>query len=172
MRFLIVISLIFASFTSQAAIIFAPGLAYTKDTTTVDGTKTESKRTSLDLRLLYLHQSGLLLGGMYAMTSINDDDQTAVGPSLGYNAKNGFFALFTYFLVSEYKFSSGGKYKDGMGPQIDIGWVFPLTESIYLGPQLSYRSVSYSKIDSGGNSVSTDTTVANTTPYITLWLKF
>jgi hypothetical protein len=165
-------SLMFSAFTAQAEIAFSPAISYWKETVESDGVKAESERTALDLRLGYVHASGLFLGGMYSMTSIDDDDLFAGGPTLGFNHKNGFYALFTYFLASEYKYESGTKLTDGMGPQIDIGWIFPLTSVFYIGPQISYRSLSYEKAEASGVSADADVTITNTSPYLTLWFKF
>jgi hypothetical protein len=176
-RFVIALSILLVGTASHATVVFSP--AYTYDTSSVEtnGSTSKTKRTSLDLRLGYLDKSGLYLGGIYVMENASstggaDTKMSAVGPSLGFNAQNGFFVIFSYFLTAEHKVSGGSTYTDGMGPQIDLGWVFPLTESFYLGPQLSYRSISYSTIETNGSSVSQDTTRQNTVPYITLWYKF
>lgn len=176
MRFLIFLSVLLTSYISQADIIFSPAIGYTTDKQEVDGTTTvDTARKAYDFRLGWTHNSGLYLGGLYTMTNTtsgdDEDKMTGFGPTLGYVHSYGFYALFTYFVSAEYK-TDTSKYVDGMGPQIDIGWVFPLTGNFYIGPQMSYRSVGYDKVEVSGTSVATDTTHSNISPYLTLWFKF
>lgn len=176
MVFLILITGSFVSLSAQAGAVFAPAYSYSQQSVETNGNSSDSKVTSLDLRLAYLDKSGLYLGGMYAMANGSSDSAssktTAIGPSVGFNAKNGFFVIFTYFLTAQHKITDGPKYTDGMGPQIDLGWIFPLTESLFLGPQMTYRSINYTKSETGGVSATTDTTYQSTVPYITMWYKF
>lgn len=176
MRLITALVVLFSVSLSQAQIIFAPAVTYT--TTKVrdnsaGATSVDSKTSVYDLKLAYLHASGLYLGGMYSITSAGDDDAFAAGPTLGYSHYSGFYALFTYHLMSQYKFADGSKFNDGMGAQIDLGWVFPLTSMFSMGPQISYRSINYKKAESaGGTETTIDQTVSTLSPFISLWFQF
>lgn len=154
---------------SQAQIVFAPGVTYTSNKWQNTGaTVSDSKTTIFDLKLAYLHSSGLYLGGMYSSMKVGDDSAYAAGPTLGYNHYSGFYALFTYHLLAQYQRNGGSKLTDGMGAQIDFGWVFPLTSMFSLGPQITYRSLNFKK-DAGAT---TDQTWTSINPYISLWFQF
>lgn len=176
MRFITLTLLLLAFNVSQAAqIVFAPAFSYIKEESSDKNNSandSEDKRTLIDLKLGYLHHSGLYLGGLYSTNKYNDDKQMAVGPTLGYSHYSGFYALFTYHLMSKYESSSGAELTDGMGAQVDVGWVFPLTSVFSIGPQISYRSINYKKLESSGTDVTIDQTRSSMNPYISLWFQF
>lgn len=178
MKFLVVVSIFLSVVAAQAEIVFAPGVSYFKTEDEVSGTSvSEITMTSYDLKLGYVHHSGLYLGGMYQMSKRSfgagsNDKGYAAGPTLGYSHYSGFYALFTYFLVAEHDYSAPTKLTDGMGPQVDVGWVFPLTHMFFIGPQLSYRSIGYDKIESPTGSADTEFTRSDILPYISLWFRF
>jgi len=177
MRFLMAIlmfgALLFPALTAQADILFAPSFTYMKYDTEDQTGSSEDTRTGYDLRLGRFDKGGLLLGVTY---SIYDKDsggskvtQKSLGPTIGYKYRNGFYGMLTYFLQSEYDSGVGNKLKKGMGPQIDIGWMFNLSETVYLGPTISYRSIKYKEDENGADA---DTTVTQLTPYVSLWFRF
>ena len=94
----------------------------------------------------------------------------AAGPTVGYSHYSGFYTLFTYFLMAEFKVDSTNTFTDGMGPQVDIGWAFPLTSSFHIGPQITYRSITFDKQDPG--AVSVEITRTDLVPAINLWFNF
>lgn len=175
LMFLFFSSSLFSSFAT-AQIVFAPSFSYISEKQDDNGAISENKLTFYDFRLGYIHASGLYLGAMYSMTGIADTNNSnsgyAAGPTLGFSHYSGFYGLFTYYLIAEQNTSSVQKYTGGMGPQIDIGWAFPVTPMFHLGPQLSYRSVKYDKSVTGGVSTSTDFTRSNIVPAIVLWFNF
>jgi hypothetical protein len=61
---------------------------------------------------------------------------------------------------------------DGMGPQIDVGWAFPITATFHLGPQITYRSVGFDKLETSGVSADADVTLSYIMPAINLWFNF
>lgn len=177
MRIVTLLVLLFAFGVSEAQqIVFAPAFSYFKDEVTDKNNSandSESTRTIFDLKLAYLHYSGLYLGGLYTTSKIGDDKMMGVGPTLGYSHYSGFYALFTYHLMSKYEVANnGGEFNDGMGAQVDIGWVFPLTSVFSIGPQLSYRSINYKKFESGGAETTVDITRSSISPYVSLWFQF
>lgn len=172
MRIIITFCLLFAVVNAQAEIVFAPAFSYFKfEDEDATGTA-ETEITNYDIKLGYVHTSGLYLGGMYQKSKINEDESFAVGPTLGYNHYSGFYALFTYFILAEQEAGSGNTFTDGMGPQIDLGWVFPINYMFLIGPQISYRSIAYDKFEQGGSSADADFTRSFILPSISLWFRF
>ena len=174
MKYLLGLSVLFSVVVAQAEIAFSPSFSYFKQEDESAGVAAgELEITTYDFKLGYVHSSGLFLGGMYQTSKYNDDKAFAVGPTLGFKHYSGFYALFTYFLMAEYEVAGGGTFTDGMGPQIDVGWMFPLTYMFYIGPQISYRSLNYGKAEAaGGTSVDADYTRSQVLPYISLWFRF
>jgi len=170
MRLLFTLSLVLFALSAQAQIVFAPSAAYTKveqDDNT--GTPAEFVVAAYDLKLGYLHSSGLYLGGMYSIGELGDEKNFRAGPTVGFNHYSGFYALFTYHLIGEQDTGPGTGYEDGMGPQIDIGWVFPLTAMFHIGPQITWTSIKYDKDETG---TAIDETHTFITPALSLWFKF
>lgn len=172
MKFFVIFAVLLTTVSASAEIVFAPAASYFKIEDENQGVTSETEISSYDLKLGYVGASGLYLGGMYQMSKLNDTDAMAVGPTLGFSHYSGFYALFTYFLMAEQEVDATTELTDGMGPQVDIGWVFPVTRMFMIGPQISYRSISYDKLDSGGASVDADYTRSNILPYISLWFRF
>jgi hypothetical protein len=136
-------------------------------------TTSEYTKSFYDFRLGYLSASGLYLGGIYSMSSYDqgyNQKGFAVGPTVGYKHYAGFFALFSYYLMAELKVDATSTLTDGMGPQVDIGWAFPLTSSFHIGPQITYRSITFDKIDPG--AVAVEITQTDLVPAINLWFNF
>jgi hypothetical protein len=173
MKFLVLIGVFLGVVTAEAEIVFSPSVSYFKTKDESNGaTAGESEVKAYDFKLGYLDGSGLFLGGMYSMISYDDNDGKAFGPTLGYSHYSGFYALFTYFLVAEQDISATQTLVEGMGPQIDVGWVFPITRMFMIGPQISYRSISYDKIDNSGTESTLDYSRSQIMPYISLWFRF
>lgn len=177
MRILLGLFMLLGVTTASADIVFAPSISYMtekSDDKTAPST-TEVKRAFYDFRLGYLHSSGLFLGGTYSMQKFSTGgtnlDGYSAGPTLGFSHYSGFYTFFTYFLLGEMDKTTSTKYTNAMGPQIDVGWAFPLTASFHLGPQITYRSISYDKLK-GAGSVSYDYTYSGITPAVVLWFNF
>lgn len=173
MRFISFIALFFITAAAHAEIIFSPALSHTRQRSESSGILTNKEEVSFyDFRLGYLDPSGLYLGAVYSMGTIDDDDAFSVGPTVGFSHYSGFYAFFSYYLMAETKSPSGNKVTDGMGPQVDIGWVFPLTSMFHIGPQISYRSIGYDKQEVGGATNSVDIVDTFFTPSVVLWFVF
>ncbi len=172
MKIVFILTMFFAVASANAEVVFAPAASYFKIEDESNGTTSELEISNYDLKLGFVDASGLYLGGMYQMSKLNNDNAFAVGPTLGFSHYSGFYALFTYFLVAEQDNGANSTFTDGMGPQIDLGWIFPLTSSFFIGPQISYRSISYEKQDTAGVSTDVDFTRTNILPYISLWFRF
>ncbi|MCJ8277214.1 MAG: hypothetical protein HRT44_06405 [Bdellovibrionales bacterium] len=169
---IILASLIMAS-SAWGSIVFAPGLIYESVDTENNGVSSSSDRLNLDLKFGYVLPMGLYLGGMYNMDQYGDDlEANSIGATVGYYSMMGFYSLFTYHFMGERDVNATTKYTGAAGPQIDIGWVFPLSSFFAIGPQLSYKSLEFSKIEVG--SVETDTNDKRTViePSVSLWFMF
>lgn len=172
---LCLVSLFFAS-SSYAAILFTPSVTYLEQSLADNANpETKAKLTLIDLRLGYVMDFGLYLGGLY---SIHDQDMLAdssdsyFGPSVGYY-NSGFLIVGTYYLYGERDLTNGvGKYAGAKGYQLDISYSVPITKSISMGPQLTYHTVEFDEIQSSGNSSPTDYSFSGISPYFNLTFIF
>lgn len=179
-RILPFLVLLFLTPPVLAQLVISPGVGYYTNTTEESGAEVDSKQTRVDARIGYILPMGLYLGGNYAFTSgescasgqgCSDESGFLIGPSLGYFSMMGFYTLFTYHIMGEQ--GDADKYTGGKGPQLDLGWVFPLTSYFSIGPQLTWRSVEYDKFEaSGATAVDTDRKETSIAPYISLWFMF
>lgn len=118
---------------------------YNNSSETSPGESGEAKLNIYDLKLGYMYTSAVYLGALYTMRATQaeaDSKGTAMGLTVGYYGQNGFFINGSYILSATF-----GDFKEGMGPQIDLGYVDSISSAFYLGVQLSYRSISYKKSD-------------------------
>lgn len=115
---------------------------------------------NMDLLLGYKMSSGLYLGGMYESNSRKEnksgytDSTGGLGASVGY-MNSGFMLIAHLFLTSEGKEKSGGvenKWSKGSAMGFDIGYQFNVSGPFNLGAELSYRSMEFKKVESGGVS--------------------
>lgn len=173
---LVVMAVILAQVVSSSA--FAKGgdggvqfgLSVGKGDTKVEtsSSSSESKSTFLDLNLNYSF-GGLYVGGQYGSRS-GDDTGSQMGPTIGYR-NNGFFVQGSYFLSADYK-SSSTEYKKGTGIGIDFGYNAMVSNSFYIGTQLSQRSVTYKEYTSSGTTTEADTKITILQPMINLGFMF
>lgn len=177
MRSLAVLLIMTTATWAQAQIVFAPSITYSSTEIESPGGTTDSDSMVIDLKVGYQHASGLILGANYSMNNMalfNDDDSGfSLGPMVGFSHYNGFYALFSYFIMGEFEQgNSTTTLTEGMGPQVDIGWVFPITSSFSLGPQITYKSITYDTIESAGVETTQENTITEINPFITLWFRF
>lgn len=144
------------------AIIFAPAFNYTSDW--VDNSETSSMM--IDLRLGTLIGTSFYVGGIYHIqredTGASNTNAYAAGPSAGIYLGN-FALIGSYHLVSERK-SGSTEYTGGTGPQIDIAYVLDLGSSVKLGPQFTWREITYDK--------PTTIKFGSLRPYVALFFEF
>lgn len=175
-KLLISVAFLMAASVSYANIVVSPGVSYIsdkRDETTPGVSSSESQETLIDARLGYILPMGLYLGGMYSSTNSNGTDNSGnmMGPTVGYfSSTTGFYSLLTYHISGE--FGDTTKYTGAQGPQVDVGWIFPVTRYFSIGPQLTWRSIEYSKRETAGVSVDTDYKRSTIAPYISLWFMF
>jgi len=93
------------------------------------------------------------------------DSYTGLGVTLG-GSMNGWVLDFTYYLSPKFKQDQSAKggsidtYAGGKGTEFGIGYKFAISPKFFIGPKYLYRTLSWDKMDSVKNGVTT----ANTYP--------
>lgn len=105
---------------------------------TVDNAKFDA--TMYDITVGYIRSKGLYLGGIFGSCTVGDDTCSNMGLSLGY-IKNGWDLMIHAFLAGTYKSSTN--YPEGTGTQFDIGYMFKTGSAVFVGFQISSRSMTY-----------------------------
>lgn len=102
-------------------------------------------------RLFNITASQIFLGAIYKFEdeTFSEGDMRGflLGPSLGWS-KNAMSAMFTYHLMGQRRYSYLGseiKYTNGHGVQLDFAYTPEVLPRFGLGPQISYRSITYDK---------------------------
>lgn len=136
-----------------------------KTESTTSGITSTAKANSMntDLNLGYQMMSGLYLGLLYVTESgtsgSTKSSVSGYGPSIGYMASNGFFIHGHYIMSAELDddTSTTTKFKKGTGPQVDFGYMMPISSSANIGLQLTYKDVKYASYYNGTADVTTTT---------------
>lgn len=181
-----IISLTFVTFLSfvpaaQAAILFTPSLSFVEqkaDDTTDANPESNANMTLIDLRLGYTFDFGLYIGGLYSihdqalLTSGEDSSDSYFGPSVGYYYK-GLLVVFSYYLYGEKDLANGsGKMQGVNGYQLDVGYSVPVTDTIHVGPQLTYHTIKFDEISSGVGSNTINYEFSGISPYFNVTFIF
>lgn len=176
---------VFAGSTANAELVFAPAFRYesikSTDNSGIVGSQ-DSRTLILDAKLGSAASSdGLYWGGIYRYedTAFGGGGAkisgSGIGPSIGYVSGAGSI-IASYFILAERKLTSGGaenKLSQGAGLQIDVAWTPEISSNFGLGPQLTYRSIKYSKSQIGaGTETSNSYEETTIDPAIALWWKF
>ncbi len=179
-KLLVIAAILGLSATASANLVLSPGLGYYSsavEATQPASLDSETTELRADIKLGYVLPMGLYLGGMYAHIDQEvcgggcaDSSGFLIGPSVGYHSLTGFYLLGTYHIMGEQGDTS--KFTGGKGPQVDIGWVFPVSTYVAIGPQLTWRSIEYDKLESAGTSQDTDYKQTSIAPYLSLWFMF
>lgn len=130
------------SVSADAAVYFTPSLFYMKYEQK-QGTTGETELSIYNFKLGTTLASGLYLGAVYDMESIDDDDRTSLGLGVGF-IKNEWNFHFTYFVTSEK--DSGTSEYTGTGMNFEIGYLFKVG-SWSVGPTLTYRMFTYDEVN-------------------------
>ncbi|MBX3019194.1 MAG: outer membrane beta-barrel protein [Bdellovibrionaceae bacterium] len=132
----------------------------------------KDNRTHFDLKLGYLFSNSVYVGALYSNLSRNtttdSPSRTATGLSVGYHAASGLYFDVNYFLQAEYNVGGNTTYKEGSGFGADFGYNIPMSSSFYLGFQLSYKSLTFKKI----NTISSSNTQTELAPMFNLGFVF
>ncbi|RME17066.1 MAG: hypothetical protein D6797_03250 [Bdellovibrio sp.] len=189
----LLLSLVFLSFAAPAyafragSFSLSPTFSYTNsnvdlDNTLFSGGDSDSTSTSYDIKLGWTTGAGLYLGGLLSVTTSDSSaasyspQVTSYGLSVGYVASNGFYFLGHYFLSSVYDspVSSTSSFENGSGFQFDLGFLYYFNSSFALGPQITYRNLSWKKYKSSSTATAVDSSnsVSNIAPQIALAFTF
>lgn len=160
---------------------FNLGLSTSVDNVTRSGDdnnpSTTQTTTMIDAKFGYAFSNDLYLGAIYGTTSISgytgySPSITEMGVTLGYHS-NGWILDATYFLSGTYNdVAAGVNYTGGSGYGVDVGYNFMLSSSFYLGLELDYKSMSYTKLETVGTSLTHNNTVSGYRPMINLGFMF
>jgi hypothetical protein len=149
---------------------------------TTEGTTAGIATTRADVGLGYKFSGPFYVGGTYSYYSAagtgsttGKDTATGYGPTVGLQSK-GFRLHVTYFVGGSREDDLGNsltKYTSGSGYAAAISYLFNVSSSFALGPELTYRSIKYTKKQVGaGAETSVDHTDTDLSPYIALSFKF
>ncbi len=172
----LVLTFVLSAQPGSSAFLFSPSITHMEHSEE-NGTNPERnvKMTLIDLRLGYLMDFGLYIGGLYSLQDyelLQDSSDSFFGPTVGY-FNSGFFAALTYYLYGERDLTDGsGKYSDVSGYQLDISYSVPIAEDILMGPQLTYHNYQFGDFQQNGNSASTEYKYSGLTPYFNLTFLF
>jgi hypothetical protein len=145
-------------FNMNQAQAFKIGASIAKLDTSTDGSTLgtgENAMTILNLKAGTLVTGEIYVGGIY--DSRTDDssgsktERTGYGATIGYHS-NGWFLDGSFLLSSQIKTSGGTMIEGGSGYAIDLGRNFDVMSSVYLGLQISYKSISYTKVNGAEQS--------------------
>lgn len=164
------------SAAAHATIVFTPSITFLEQKVTEeDQISRNGKLTVIDVRLGYITDFGLYVGGLYSIQDqdlLSDASDSYFGPSVGYS-RGGFLFVGTYYLYGERDLTNGSlKYSDVSGFQLDFSYAVPVFENFSVGPQLTYYSVKFDSAEESGISRSTNYKTSGITPYFNLTFTF
>lgn len=164
------------STTAQAAIVFTPSLSYLEQKVTDENNVTnKGKMVVVDVRLGYVTDFGLYIGGLYSIQDqelLTEASDSFFGPSIGYS-KGNFLFVGTYYVYGERDLTNGvGKYSGVSGFQLDLTYAIPVYENFSVGPQLTYYSVKFDEVQNSGISSSSDYKTSGITPAVNFTVTF
>ena len=131
-----------------------PALSYISASEQTEGSQTVTSSTLFgDLKFGYMWKSGLYIGGLYhyetGSIAGGGTSTTAAAPSIGF-FHGSWMAIFSYELYAQRKLAGSNiTYSSGMGYQFDLAYTPAVTDTFSVGPQLTYRSTTYAKTQTG-----------------------
>ena len=137
-------------------------------------TNSERTDTYFNIRLGYVGLGGgnLYVGGIYDSETedygASEQERTSYGVSFGYFGDS-IAVVGSYYISSELSTGGASNY-EGTGFKVYLSYFFSLTQSVGLGPMLTYKSFTYTEL--GGNSLSTDREETKIDPMIAFSVKF
>ncbi len=97
------------------------------------------------------------------------------GPSVVFTNSNFMFSLAYYVggdLTKSYDGSEDTKYSSGSGPEISLGYIFPVAASFSWGPQFMYSDIKYTTTKVGSVTSSSTYEISGIEPYVGLYFYF
>lgn len=145
------------------------------DFTDIGGGTGNGTQLNYDLGFGYALASGLYLGGIYGIVGeddgTNDVSSNYLGVSVGYRS-SGWQLTAHYFLSAEDELSSTSQLTGGRGIGVDFAYLWSINATFAIGPQLTYRSLKYTKYETGGTETTVDVTNSYSLPYLVFALNF
>ena len=174
----------FLSGSAEASILFGPAVRYqtlkTTDQTTFAGGSHDKKVLAADGHLgVLIEGTPLYIGGLYTYESSNTDNDKMTGsnygPTIGYFS-GAFSVLGTYIMAGDRTYTVSNvesKLSNGLGYRVDIAYVAGLFSNVGVGPQITYRSIKYSKSQAGA-AAQADNSFEETSidPALVFWFRF
>ena len=136
------------------------------ESTDINGSATYNNKLSLEE--LYLIRSGPTFGARYMIESRNENSSQAgqaYGPIAGYYFDTGVFVHVNYDI-----FAKLGKWSNGEGAEVSLGYVEHIGDQIHVGAKYSVRRIRY-KTDVTDNTAVLKT-VNDQFPSLTLMYLF
>ncbi|MBN8542281.1 MAG: hypothetical protein J0L82_17960 [Deltaproteobacteria bacterium] len=110
----------------------------------------ENSTHLLNLKAGAMVASQIFVGGIYDSrtdeSSGSKTERTGYGATLGYHS-NGWFLDGSFLFSSSIKTPGGAMIEGGTGFGIDLGGTFDVMSNVFVGLQMSYKSISYTKVD-------------------------
>jgi hypothetical protein len=161
-------TILFLPQVSMASFVLNPSVGFYK-------TDTDNSLTQFELRIGYAFDFGLYVGGFYDLTTqkfVEDADEFYGGVHIGYEYGN-VYGLIGYVVAGDQDLNSGGvKYTGATGVQATLGYRLLLTEDVYLGPELTFRRVSFDDEEIQGVAAPTNRQDEVLIPSIAVLFKF
>ncbi|MEK2688640.1 hypothetical protein [Bdellovibrio sp. GT3] len=121
--------------------------SYSKEVSDSPGGDSKMSTRVYDIKVGYIGASGLYLGGMYTTRSDESGSSTtdgnALAASIGYVGEAGVYIMGHYIVSAKF-----GDYKEGTGFKADLGYLYMVNNVVFVGAELTYRSIDYKKNDS------------------------
>ena len=138
-----------------------------------NGTKSQSKVTDTDLRLIRIEKNWAY-GGLYSMSSndASDASRSSYGLTVGYYSEKDFYINVSYFLASKYSLGTGTDYTKGSGYEVDLGFLSKITSSFYAGLMIGMKNFSYTEQTTGGVKSSVSATHKEVIPMFSFAVRF
>jgi len=168
-------------------IVFNPAIFAAQSESRRDGVTLENTDLQLNINAGKIVTDEFYLGLKYlssTMDQANDDSSAdsktefrAFGISGGYFSKNSFSLIFSWLIDPEYSIRNSSNLsvlKGGSGYLFDLGWRTRFQQSWFVGPQVTYTSVTYKKVEENGTTTPLDSTWSDKSisPYLGLWFLF
>lgn len=135
----------------------------------------QNSMSQFELRVGYEFDFGLYLGGFYTLGSqkfVVDSSDYYVGVQVGYEY-GGVYGLAGYVINGDQDMTSGGeKYSGAHGLQVTLGYRQAIMEDVYLGPELTYRKVSFEDSEISGLAADTSRNDSVVIPSIAVYFAF
>ena len=135
--------------SSSGAFLLSTNIGFSGEESTEGTSKSKSMVTQGDVNLGYAFSSGIYLGAFYGSKSQETDTTKPKGSHYGGTLgliSGGWFVNAHYLTGGQWGETSGNtSWDEGTGAQVDLGYMMRVGGPLFLGLQLTYRSLTYEK---------------------------